>query len=413
MANAEHVEVVKRGRDAIAEWRVSNPDVRLDLTKSVLTAIDLRGANLAGANFEGANLAGPLFAGVRSERARLELEIHHSELTLALVSRFTVSMKTDLAELFRKHIDQKMLDIRLLANDILPLHDGRPANLREVNLRGATLANANLTGADLTGADLAGADLMGTDLTGVDFTGADFVDANLAGAVFRKTTLADVDLSATKRLDEVMHLGPSSIGIDTIFRSKGKIPESFLRGCGVPDGLITYLPSLVGAGIEFYSAFISYSHNDEEFAKRLHSRMQQEHLRVWFAPEDMPGGKKIHEEIEAQIRVHDKLLIVLSEHSMDSEWVTTEIANAREREKSEGSQVLFPVRLTSMDAITSWRCFDADIGKDSAKEIREYYIPDFSNWQDHDSFEREFAKLLKGLKQPRAIPKAGSADQKT
>src|SRR5208283_3308279 len=74
---------------------------------------------------------------------------------------------------------------------------------------------------------------------------------------------------------------PSTIGIDTLYKSRGKIPEAFLRGCGVPDALIGYLPSLLGAAeaIQFYSCFISYSHNDEEFAKRLHSRMRDEHLR--------------------------------------------------------------------------------------------------------------------------------------
>lgn len=43
-------------------------------------------------------------------------------------------------------------------------------------------------------------------------------------------------------------------------------------------------------------------------------------------------------------------------------------------------------------------CFDADIGKDSAREIREYLVPDFSNWKDHDSYQREFKKLLRDLK---------------
>jgi hypothetical protein len=48
-------------------------------------------------------------------------------------------------------------------------------------------------------------------------------------------------------------------------------------------------------------------------------------------------------------------------------------------------------------AIQAWECFDADAGKDSAREIREYYVPDFSAWKDHDAFETEFAKLLTAL----------------
>ena len=46
---------------------------------------------------------------------------------------------------------------------------------------------------------------------------------------------ADVDLSEVKGLESVGHQGPSTIGVDTLVRSEGEIPEAFLRGCGVPD----------------------------------------------------------------------------------------------------------------------------------------------------------------------------------
>ena len=83
---------------------------------------------------------------------------------------------------------------------------------------------------------------------------------------------------------------------------------------------------------------------------------------------------------------------------MHSERVKTEIANARRREVTEKKRVLFPIRLVDFEAVRNWTCFDADIGKDSAREIREYFIPDFSNWKDHDSFEQAFARLLRDLK---------------
>ena len=67
-------------------------------------------------------------------------------------------------------------------------------------------------------------------------------------------------------------------------------------------------------------------------------------------------------------------------------------------EREEDRRKLFPIRLVDFDAIQKWECFDADSGKDLAAELREYYIPDFSNWKDHDSFEKEFAKLLRDLK---------------
>ena len=97
------------------------------------------------------------------------------------------------------------------------------------------------------------------------------------------------------------------------------------------------------------------------------------------------------------IQIHDRLLIVLSEHSIQSEWVMTEIRKARETEKNEKRRKLFPIRLCDMATLQAWICFDADTGKDLAVEVREYFIPDFSNWKDHDAFESAFARLKKDL----------------
>jgi hypothetical protein len=47
--------------------------------------------------------------------------------------------------------------------------------------------------------------------------------------------------------------------------------------------------------------------------------------------------------------------------------------------------------------LTQWSCFDADTGNDSAREIREYFIPDFSQWKHHDAYQATFDRLLKDL----------------
>jgi len=195
-----------------------------------------------------------------------------------------------------------------------------------------------------------------------------------------------------------MHHAPSTIGIDTLYHSGGNIPEAFLRGAGVPDEVITYSKSLVGRPFEFYSCFISYSSKDQEFAEHLHADLQNNGVRCWFAPEDIQGGRKLHEQIDQAIRVHERLLIILSTDSMTSEWAKTEIAKARQREVQEKRQVLFPMRLVSFEAVRDWECFDADTGKDSAREIREYFIPDFSNWKNHDVYQEAFQRLLRDLK---------------
>jgi hypothetical protein len=83
---------------------------------------------------------------------------------------------------------------------------------------------------------------------------------------------------------------------------------------------------------------------------------------------------------------------------MNSEWVRTEIANARKRELREGRRMLFPVRLVKFESLRDWECFDADTGKDSAREIREYFIPDFSQWKSHEPYQQAFERLIRDLK---------------
>jgi hypothetical protein len=47
-------------------------------------------------------------------------------------------------------------------------------------------------------------------------------------------------------LDTAHHDGPSTVGLDTIYNSKGQISEAFLRGAGVPKNFITYTKSNAG-----------------------------------------------------------------------------------------------------------------------------------------------------------------------
>jgi uncharacterized protein YjbI with pentapeptide repeats len=287
--------------------------------------------------------------------------------------------------------------------------DLRGANFRATVLVGADLRYAALQGADLFVADLREALLdrsvvIEANLEFADLRRANFGRAIVAGANFQMagmedTVFAGVDLSSVDGLESVRHFGPSVIGIETLFKSKGKIPEVFLRGCGMPEEFIAYVGSMVGRPIEYYSCFISYSSKDQAFADRLYADLQAKGVRCWFAPHDIKGGRKIHEQLDEAIRLHDKLLLILSEHSMASDWVGTEIANAREREAREKKQMLFPITIAPFEEVRKWKLFDADRGKDSAREIREYYIPDFSVWErDNGAYQKEFDKLVAALK---------------
>jgi hypothetical protein len=128
----------------------------------------------------------------------------------------------------------------------------------------------------------------------------------------------NTDLTNTVGLETCQHYGPSTIDHRTLAKS-GQLPPVFLRGCGLPENLITYLPSLLDQPIQFYSCFISYSTKDQDFAERLHADLQNKGVRCWFAPHAIKGSKKIHEQIDDAIRIYDRLLLILSEHSTASE----------------------------------------------------------------------------------------------
>jgi uncharacterized protein YjbI with pentapeptide repeats len=97
--------------------------------------------------------------------------------------------------------------------------------------------------------------MISSSLTSPSSSRADLREADLSGASCSATIFADVDLSEVKGLDSIRHLGPSHTSTGTPIRSRGKIPEAFLHGCGLPDAWIANLPALLGAmePIQFYS----------------------------------------------------------------------------------------------------------------------------------------------------------------
>ena len=152
-----------------------------------------------------------------------------------------------------------------------------PSNLMEINLSGANLREVgfnfcNLAGANLNRADLNLASFIETNLSHANLSHTillrtTFNTSHLNGAifdhaVFSETVIINTDLSNALGLDTCYHVGHSSIDHRTLIQS-GKLPLNFLRGCGLPDTLIEYLPSLLNDPIQFYSCFISYSSDDE------------------------------------------------------------------------------------------------------------------------------------------------------
>jgi len=202
----------------------------------------------------------------------------------------------------------------------------------------------------------------------------------------RSHGFGDVDLSLTKELFTAQHFGPSSIGIDTIMRSNGKIPETFLREIGVSENVIQNMALLTEEGLSYHNCFISHSGKDLEFAEKLYTDLQNKGVRCWFASEDMKMGDKTWDSIYHYIRMRDKVLLILSEDSISSDWVEDEVNATLAEENKRKKPILFPI------------CVDAAV-LDSDQAWAEYInqtrnICDFSNWKDHDAYHQALENLL-------------------
>lgn len=259
------------------------------------------------------------------------------------------------------------------------------ANFTKTNFTRAQLWNVCLWEANLGGVNLEETNLWLTNLHNTNFKGATFQNASLFYSVF-----ANVDLSDTSGLDTIRHIGPSTIGLDTLYKSKGNLSETFLRGCGLPDTFIDCARSLAAKCTDYYSCFISYSSNDEEFAKQLYNDLQEAGIRCWFAPHDLGIGARTIPTIDESILAYDKLLLILSEHSVITDWAEDEVKHALDLEKERNKRVLFPVRVDDavMESTTGW---PHDI-----QRVRN--IGDFKQWKDHDAYMKSFDRLLDELK---------------
>lgn len=313
-------------------WRVEHPAVPIDLSRVNLSEKDLSGADLRHVDLRGAVLRGTVLGGSLLGSARLS----GADLSGATI---------DLAD--------------------LSLADARGAYFIYSTARQANMRRINLNGANMTGADMQG--------------------ANLESAILLETVLVDSNLCGARGLEQCDQPGPSIVDYRTFVRSKG-LPVAFLRACGLPDELIESYSSLKRAAV---SCFLSYSSIDDAFVRKLYPSLQENGVRCWFAPEDLPVGGKIRPTIDREIFRRDRFVIVLSANSINSPWVEREVEAAFERAYEEKSIFLLPIRIDDAVMMTT-EAWAADLR-------RSLNVGDFRDWTNPVTFERALKRLLRDL----------------
>lgn len=426
MAKAAQLEILKQGAEVWNEWRAKNIYVYADFNEADLSGADLSGADLRIAhlrrtNLSRADLSGANLSGADLSDANLwEANLSAANLTKAnlngasLSSAFMREANLSQANLLAANLRNTNLNNANISDANLMVANLDGADLRGANLGKTNLTKAHLSGVSLRRADLSGASLTRTNLTDSNlvearFIGADLIGTNFSGARAGITVFANSDLSRAIGLESVDHRSPSHISIDTFLLSEGKIPEAFLRGCGLSDWEIEagklYDPDLSNEeinkilkrihdlrttqGLQISPLFISYSHGDSKFVDKVSNSLNKKGIRYWRDIHEMKAGR-MEKQIDRATRQVPTVLLILSQHSIKNDWVEYEVHTARELEKVMERDVLFPVMLDD-----SWKSSRG--AKRVMEQIMESNIVDFSAWKDEGRFEDMFRKLLDGL----------------
>lgn len=356
MANPEHLRILEQGVDTWNKWRDGNQHVYPDLSRANLVGYDLVEINFSKTDLNSAQLDG-------------------ANLT-----------NTDFSDAFLSH-----------------------TVFREANLNGAYMLNARMPQihserANYTNATLMGASLRGAKLSDVNFSGVKFWITNLAQARLENTDFTNavmgysflefLDLSTVIGLETVEFIGPLSIGIETIYLSKGKIPRNFLYNARVPEKFIDYMPSLTGKAFEYYACFISFTEVDDALAVKLRNDLMSQGIHCWRWKEDARMGHDMWASIDSAIRKYDKLIVICSEASLHSPPVLREIERALQKEdelirQDKPSEVLFSIRVDDY-IFNNWK-------HPRKPNVVKKNVGDFRDWQKQRKYEEVFSRLVNAL----------------
>ena len=126
------------------------------------------------------------------------------------------------------------------------------------------------------------------------------------------------------------------------------------------------------------------------FGFNVSADLQAKGVRTWYFPEGVKWCETVWGEIDRGIKIYDKLVIVLSENSLNSKPVLREVQRSLDRGDKEHKNILFPIALDRY-VFDKWE-------HERKAAVLEKVVGDFTSWDTGNAkYCKAFERLLKVL----------------
>ena len=140
---------------------------------------------------------------------------------------------------------------------------------------------------------------------------------------------------------------------------------------------------------QYYSCFISYSAKDKAFADLLYKDLTEIGVPCWLDSMEMRIGENIESSLHRSIQEQDIMILILSQNSISSKWISKELSVSLKLEQNRGKTILFPIRI------------DDSIFKESLPSplnlVISRHIGDFTNWKNDRDYRKSFSHMVRDL----------------
>ena len=188
-------------------------------------------------------------------------------------------------------------------------------------------------------------------------------------------------------LESVRHDGPSIIGLDTLARSRGQIPPSFLRQAGVVEPLIEVQEQVRHSSETHPRVLVVSSVGDTDLAKRIFSDLKAAGVPCWALAADDEQGLRNDPEFLQRTYYYDRLVLICSTKSLENPHVFRLFGNLV---KNGTGGTPAALALAADDLV-----YDRQDALCAA--LRGLTIVDFRGWAKDSDYANQFSELLAAL----------------